>query len=354
MRCYCPLALLCAPVILVATAAPATRAAEGLPPLERQVHSSDWQDSCLFSSPQAEPLQWESQSHLPRWGGYLGAVVLERASPVSTPFVINPVTQQNIIDPAGFDFPFVGGFDIGAVRYGSWADVEFRYFGVNDWDASQGPVLSPDGFTLPIPGFDPSFFPLTIASWYASSLNSVELNLRRNVWPGFSLIAGLRYLSMRERLAFFVGDSSLENGTIIGFNANNDLYGLQIGGESTFLQIGSRFRMETALKAGVFANGARSSIGANHIGSGGGGDPDVITWWGEDHTAFVGDLNVTATYQITEHLALKGGYQLLWLTGVAIASEQIHELNFADGDVGTNTSHGTFYHGALVGVEASW
>lgn len=338
----------------MAFAAAALPAAEDLPPLERNVHTDDWQDSWLFSEPQVASLEWASLSYLPRWSGYLGAVLLERASPVSTPFVINPVTQQNIIDPAGFDFPVQGGFDVSAVRHGDWADVELRYFGVNDWNAAQGPVFSPDGFGLPIPGFDPGFFPLTITSAYASSLNSVELNLRRNVWPGLALVAGLRYVSMRERLSFFVGDSSLENGTIIGFNANNDLYGFQVGAESTLLQVGKRLRLESALKAGVFANGARSSIGANHIGSGGGGDPDVITWWGQDHTAFVGDLNFNAVYQLTEHLALRGGYQLLWLSGVAVASEQIHGLDFANGDVGTNTSHGTFYHGALVGMEATW
>jgi hypothetical protein len=354
MHCCRPLALLLAPVLLLALAARDAQAAEDFPPLGRTVHSSDWSESLLFSTPQVESLEWTSFDFQPRWGGYLGAVILQRARPVSTPFVINPVTQQNIIDPANFDFPFQGGFDVGAVRYGSWADVEFRYFGVNDWDAMQGPVDSPDGFGLPIPGFDPSFFPLTIASWYASSLNSVELNLRRSIRPRLALLAGLRYVSMRERLSFFVGDQALENGTIIGFNANNDLFGLQIGGEGILWRPTARFRVESALKAGVYVDAARSSIGANHIGAGGGGDPDVITWWGHDHTAFVGDLSFAAVFQITDHLALRGGYQLLWLSGVAVASEQIHRLNLADGDVGTNTSHGTFYHGALVGLEGTW
>ncbi len=305
-------------------------------------------------TPQMEPLEWETLDFQPRWSGTVGAIFLQRSRPVSTPFVINPVTGDNIIDPANFSFPSVGGLDVGAVRYGSWADIEFRYFGVNDWQAAQGPVFSPDGFGLPIPGFDPSNFPLTIASRYVTSLNSVEVNLRRQVWPRWSLLAGFRYIGLDERLSFFVGDSSLQNGSILGFNANNDLFGLQIGTEGILWAPGPRFRLETAVKAGVFANAARSSIGVNHIGSGGGGDPDVTVWFGHDHTAFVGDVNLVGVYQFNNHWALRGGYQLLWVNGIAVASEQIHRLNLLDGDVGTNTSHGLFYHGALVGLEATW
>ncbi len=339
---------------LVLSFAVTAQAAEDFPPLGRAVHTDNWSESQFFATPQVESLEWANVDFQPRWSGYLGAVVLQRARPESTLFVINPVTQRNIIDPANFDFPFQGGFDVGAIRYGSWADVEFRYFGVNDWDATQGPFDASDGFTLPIPGFDPANFPLTIVSWYASSLNSVELNLRRNILPGWSLLAGLRYISMRERMAFQVGDASLENGTTIGINANNDLYGLQIGCEGVLWQPAPRFRIESALKAGVYANGARSSIGANHFGAGGGGDPDVITWWGKDHTAFVGDLNFAAVYRFNDHLTLRGGYQLLWLSGVAVASEQIHKLNFAEGRASTDTSHGTFYHGALFGLEVGF
>ncbi len=349
----------CSALLLVAgccmaLAPRAGHGAEELPPVGRFVHEQTWSGESLLTTPQIVPQQWESLSFQPRWSGSVGAVILQRARPVSTPFLLNPVSGQSLIDPAGFHFPFEGGPDVGLVRYGRWADVEFRYFGVHDWQAAQGPLDSPDGFTLPIPGFDPAFGSFTLASWYVSSLDSVELNLRRNILPRLSLLAGFRYVRLHERLSFFAGDSALANGSIIGFNANNDLYGLQIGAEGLLWDRGGRFRVEGALKAGVFANSARSSIGVNHIGSGGGGDPDQIFWLGHDHTAFVGDLNFVGVYQLTEHLALRGGYQLLWLNGVAIASEQIHRLDLDTGDVGTNTSHGTFYHGVLVGLEAAW
>ena len=237
------------------------------------------------------------------------------------------------------------------VRYGPWADVEFRYFGVNDWDAKQGPLYSPDGFAMPVPGFDPTTMPVYIDSSYSSSLNSVELNLRRQVWPRWSLLAGLRYVSMRDQLAYIVGDSGFNNATIIGLNANNNLFGLQVGAAGILWQPGPRFRIESALKTGVYADGATCGIHATAVGGGGGGGG---IWYHGDHTAFVGDLNFNGVFQLTDHLAIRGGYQLLWLNGVAIAPEQVHSLNLADGVIQANTSHGTFYHGALVGLEATW
>lgn len=344
MRTRGPAALLA----LACLIAPSLRAAEDLPPLGRAVHVETWRD---VVSPQMVPLEWESLSYEPRWSGYLGAVILQRARPESTPFVINPVTGDNIFDPSDFVFPFEGGFDVSAVRYGTWADLEFRYFGINGWSASQGPVFSPDGFTLPIPGFDVTLMPVYTESWYDSSLNSVELNLRRRIWPRWSLLAGLRYLSFREELGFIVGDAGFNNATILDFDTQNELYGLQIGACGTLWQPGPRFRVESALKAGVYVDGATAGIHSQAVGGGGGGGGIK---WHNDHTAFVGDLAFNGVYQLTEHLAIRGGYQLLWLSGVAIAPEQIHSINFAEGSFHVNTSHGAFFHGALVGLEATW
>jgi hypothetical protein len=167
-------------------------------------------------------------------------------------------------------------------------------------------------------------------------------------------LAGFRYISYRERLAAFVaGDANFQNGTIIEFRPNNDLYGLQIGAEGVLWQPTERFRVEGVLKAGVYANAASSWLGATAVGSGGAGDEGPNTWR-VDHTAFAGDLNFVGVYQLSPHWALRGGYQMLWLSGVALGSEQLHDLNFSIGQVGVNVTHGVFFHGALAGLEATW
>lgn len=351
MENRCLAALLAALVCFVADTPHPARAADDLPPIDRPIHAQTWSGETFFTTPQLEPLQWDLLGYEPRVSGRIGAVILQRARPQSTPFIVNPFDGSPIIDPADFDFPFEGGVDAGLVWYGTWADIEVRYFGVNDWDAAQGPLFSPDGFSIPIPGFDPSPFPLYIRSWYTSSLNSVEVNLRRTVAPRWSVLAGFRWVSLDEVMAAFVGDSTFENGTIIAFETRNDLFGMQIGAEGILWQPGPRFRVETAIKAGVYADAAQGGINAKSVG-GGGGDGGV--WLHHDHTAFVGDLNFVGVYQISDHWALRGGYQLLWLSGVAVPSEQIHRLNFDTGNLGVNTSHGAFFHGALVGLERTW
>jgi hypothetical protein len=148
-----------------------------------------------------------------------------------------------------------------------------------------------------------------------------------------------------------VGDSTFTNGALFHFDANNDLFGLQLGASGTLWQPTERFRIESTLKSGVYVDAARASLNVRPVGSGGGFGG---IWFGRDHTSFVGDLSFAGVYQLTDHLALRGGYQLLWLSGVAVASEQIPQLNFTANSFQPDTSHGAFFHGALVGLEATW
>jgi hypothetical protein len=68
---------------------------------------------------------------------------------------------------------------------------------------------------------------------------------------------------------------------------------------------------------------------------------------------FVGEIGVTGAYQWTEHLAIRGGYQLLWIQGVAVASDQIPVVDvFAQ--TGLNTNGNVFYHGALMSLDLTW
>ena len=117
---------------------------------------------------------------------------------------VNAVHHQRqhrtpIIDPSGFVFPFMAGADVGLIRYGQWADFDFRYFGVNQWNSQQGPINAPPGATLAGTGAG-SPDPLTISASDIASLNSVETNLRRNVNQRLYFLAGLRYISFKDKL----------------------------------------------------------------------------------------------------------------------------------------------------------
>jgi Protein of unknown function (DUF1551). len=63
-------------------------------------------------------------------------------------------------------------------------------------------------------------------------------------------------------------------------------------------------------------------------------------------------------YQVIKGLALKVGYEVLWLAGVALAPGQIQETYTTSPDIvsalGVNSSSSVLFHGATAGLEYSF
>lgn len=286
----------------------------------------------------------------PRWSARLGAVILQRARPRSELFLYEVGTGTPLLNPADLVFPFRGGVDVGLLRQGTLADLEFRYFGVEHWTAADGPVESATGMQLNIPGVDPYAGPVAAKLNATTSLQSFEVNLRRNVGPRWSWLAGFRYIAFRDALRLTAGEPTFTDYGTVLFGTANNLFGLQIGGEGILWQPGPRFHVDGAIKAGVYADGAKSSITGYATN-----DPDTIDFrTGRDNTAFVGDLSFVGVYRLSDRWALRAGYQLLWLSGVAAGSMQFHDIDLATPEFKTNTSATVFFHGALVGAERTW
>jgi hypothetical protein len=102
--------------------------------------------------------------------------------------------------------------------------------------------------------------------------------------------------------------------------AQNELFGLQLGAESLLWSYADRLRVETAAKAGAYGNAASSGLFYQLQNRGATTPYEQHAYRG--NVAFVGDVAISGSYQITHNLAVRGGYQLLWLSGVAIATEQ--------------------------------
>ena len=69
---------------------------------------------------------------------------------------------------------------------------------------------------------------------------------------------------------------------------------------------------------------------------------------------FIGGLNGTLVYRLTEVWGLRAGYNLYWLTNAALAPTQYDFGAFADSGSRVNDNGGLFLHGANLGVEARW
>jgi hypothetical protein len=235
-------------------------------------------------------------------------------------------------------------------------DLELSYFQVDGW--SNDTLVEPYNHWLVMksPGFLQTNQGFTQAmAWdYATRLYNAELNARWNLDCPLILLAGFRWLELRENLVgaleppTFSWEPPFWNGS-----TTNNLYGFQIGADGKLLDRG-RFSIDGLLKAGIYDNEAEATTGVSVI------HKEVRT--GTDstsQTAFVGETGLLCKFQFTKGLVLTAGYEVIWLQGVALAPGQIQETYVTTVPksvqaIGTNCSSGVIYHGATVGLEYSF
>ena len=196
------------------------------------------------------------------------------------------------------------------------------YFGIHDWTAtsSEGP------FHLQ----------------YASRLDSAELNVRRAAGEGISVLAGFRWLELQER--FMATKSSCSNGLLEGHAlTNNDLYGFQIGAETRMWDGGGAFHVDAWIKAGIYGNSAESQTDTSLT--------NCPRRRSRSRAAFEGEIGLVGVLQVTPRLAVRGGYEVMWLDGVSLATDQVLDGGTGCGRGGIDASSTVFFHGAVVGAE---
>jgi hypothetical protein len=130
---------------------------------------------------------------------------------------------------------------------------------------------------------------------------------------------------------------------------NNHLYGGQLGFDAVLFDRGGPFYANLIGKAGIYGNSADSVTTTVGVG----GALPLVVANGND-TAFVGELSLLAGYRLTECLNIVGGYNLLWIDGVALAPDQLATTNIATGVATVDTDSTLFYHGFNVGLEYYW
>lgn len=287
------------------------------------------------------------------WTVRAGMVALERARPDAAALMTDSFAPGGtvLVDAADHRFGFELGPDLTVIRHGQNVELEFRWFQVHDWIAATPTVASPAGGVVPFvtPVGNP-FFPANLSSRYVSWLDSFELNLRRPLNGWVSALAGFRYVQLNEQgLAVTHDIGPGLNTATYAVDAANGLYGFQIGLDGTIWDRGGRFHVEGFVKAGIYGDDARSRVAiAQTVG------PAFGSAAASTHAAFAGELGVTAVYQVNPHLAVRGGYQLTWIEGVALASEQIAVSDPATGAGRIDLTGSPFYHGFTLAAELCW
>jgi hypothetical protein len=296
-----------------------------------------------------------SDRYFAPWTFSADALFMQRSSPGEQPLArTGPLgTGALVFDASDFDFDMSGGWRIGALRHGLDCDLEFNYFQIDGFNATTELPYAPWMVT------DAEGGHLHLeAPWleYRSRLYSTEVNLRRarNEW--LTLLAGFRYLELDEhyRTAGLYSFGPLEFPAGFSEETANQLWGFQVGGDGTLLCRG-RLSIQGLAKAGIYLNHSKQF--AEQLNTA----PNIFDYHAfadKDGGAFVGELGLLAKYQLSEHLVFRVGYQLTWLDGVALATDQIGASDFGiTGGVpstGIEADNTVLYHGAVVGAEMTW
>ena len=160
------------------------------------------------------------------------------------------------------DLPVQIGWQIDVTRRLNcdW-DLEARYFNLGGQSATPPTISSTNGAGVLYRNAAMGIFPEPVNSnlAYTSRLQDVEINARRRVNDYLTVLAGVRYLNLDDRI--LVNDLSVTGGVdatqqLAGLN---DMVGFQIGADAIVLRRG-RFSVDTLLKAGIYDDLARNAF----------------------------------------------------------------------------------------------
>lgn len=287
------------------------------------------QNPSAFDDPARNAVAWSVQAD---------AIFLRRTSSEPQPLVDGD-TPYSVSD---LDLPFRFGPRLSATRHhllGTMWDAEVIYFGIDGgWSTQASSANATQFFTEPIINFGPR----NVTTQYSSSLHSTELNLRRPLGNRLTFLTGFRWMEMDDNLLTDLDGSSHE------VDVNNHLYGYQLGADVRFFSI-RRLDVAGWLKAGTYWHVADQTTTMVNIG----GAAPAFAARGED-VAFAGEVCLTGTWWFNNWLAARVGYQVLWLDSMALAPSQLPASDIVTGVATLDMDNTLFYHGGLLGLEATW
>ena len=281
------------------------------------------------------------------------------------------VLETDDLDFGGYrsGFRFTAAMQLAAAN-----SLEFNYFGQLNY-ASTATVRSPNdqlfsvfsqfGLFPPF-GFQDTDFSDFQQIQYTSEFDSFEINTRyRWMAPNCryqgSWTLGVRHFILDEKFryntassfnGFVTPDGPMAARAQFDVDTTNNLTGIQIGTD-LWICLLPGLRAGGEIQAGVYGNHINSNFtyGSNVVAS------DYIERLNTNDVSFIGQANLLATYRINYQWTLRGGYQFLFVEGVALAPENFNTIppllnpprpTFIDDD------GNVFYHGWNVGLEFMW
>jgi hypothetical protein len=278
------------------------------------------------------------------WSVDAGALILHRSHARSATLAEDGTTDAELANTADFDLGWAAGPRIRIARqFACGWDVDVTYFGLDGWSASQS-LADVANLRVPLVSTSPTDFFDTASAFYTSRLYSTELNVGRRFCDNYRVLAGFRWVELHEAIGAEAWSPTLEG----SFNSQtgNHLYGFQLGLEAVLWNNDGPFSLDGFLKAGVYAS---------HIRMAAQGEGTYFSLDGEatrSRTSFLGEMGLVARYRLNDHWSVYGGYQVMWIEGVALAGDVVAALSSTDENMLLNGT--AFYHGGLTGIEFRW
>jgi hypothetical protein len=279
-----------------------------------------------------EPGAWVA----PCWIFHLDETFIQRSTTRSQPLFLDAGQQTVLNSQTNLNFPVQPGFDLSALcHFPSGWEIEFGYFQLDGWLAKN--FVPGDSFL--VVGDTTQTMPSTDTDVrYTSAIYLSEINLRRQVYDWLNVLVGFRGGEVDEDYSAFSDTVGFESRT------TNSLFGFQIGADVRLLNT-APFHINALCKAGIFGNAIDQRSTLNTLTSSTALDQHA------NEVAFLGEIGLVATYELGPHLSARAFYQAVWLSGVALAPEQIAGTNFASSTLSVDAGGSLFYHGGGLGLE---
>jgi hypothetical protein len=284
------------------------------------------------------------------WTATADALFLHRTRAASYGVLFDAASGNQVLSTSNLAFGTQAGPRIGLQRQlASGRILDIGYFGIEGWNsrADLGPgnyILTGDRSQSGPQAFSASFD-------YASSLHTVEINVRGRPGGWLQPLVGFRYVRLDETYQVTgLGNFGAAIPYSLTYHTVNDLFGGQIGGIARVWDRGGPLTVNLIGKSGLFLNDVQNH--GNFTSSGVG-----LLFDGrgqENQAAFFSELGLMANLRLTDHWSVRGGYQMFWLNGVGLAPNEVlaTDVRFQSG--GVEAHNQVFFEGASVGLQANW
>jgi hypothetical protein len=284
---------------------------------------------------------------------------------VNRPLVITAGDNTPVISARDLQFPFSEGV---RAFYGQRQPCdcgwELGYFGVYGQSATQFASYTPPSGFLQMPpdiGSNLTADGETATVKYRSVINSAEANVFSTShewrdyaegWLTVDWLAGFRYVGVEEQATIDMNCCVGPDVVNVPYSVRtrNNMFGAQIGNRSRLTW--ERWALEGWAKAGLLGN-SQEQLQSALIDYKGTLQRGATSSWGSG-VGFIGDINMSAIYRLTDVWGIRAGYNLIWIDGLALAPNQFDFT--VNSNSGTNlvSGGGIFMQGANLGLEARW